>query len=162
MQRRTAIIALLSVLRAAPVPAQGTDSAAARAGSPMCRFAASGVIVRVYTSAHHGSVGPVVRCGDREIVLGPYIGQDEPQYIVPTRAVQRIWVRRRASREGLTFGAASGAAVGGLFAAVGSNTCGGSPCHGNIPVGLAMGALVGGVVGWFIGSGLPHWKLVYP
>jgi hypothetical protein len=119
---------------------------------------------RLEMAPRRGSqVGPVIRCDDREIVLGPSISQEAPQYIVPRSAVQRVWVRRAAGREGLALGALFGAAAGGALAAVKSNLCPGTgPCHGNIPVGMATGALVGGFIGWVLGQGFPHWQRVYP
>ena len=35
-------------------------------------------------------------------------------------------------------------------------------CHGNIPLGIAVGAAVGGLFGWVVGQALPGWRRVYP
>jgi hypothetical protein len=173
------LCAVLGALRAVSLTAQAVDSAGGPTAPWVCSAVKPGMLVRVSArpalrdrtvgallegpTGRGSQVGPVIRCDDREIVLGPSISQEAPEYIVPRLVVQRVWVRRAAGREGLALGALFGAAAGGALAAVKSNICPGTgPCRSNVPVGIAAGALVGGVIGWVLGQGLPHWKRVYP
>lgn len=173
------LCAVLEACCAVSLNAQAVDSATGRAAGWVCAAAKPGMLVRVravpvigdrtvserleWATKRGSQVGPVIRCDDREIVLGPSLSQEAPQYIVPRPSVQGVWVRRDAGREGLALGALFGAAAGGGFAAAKSHLCPGiGPCHGNIPVGIATGAAVGGLIGWVLGQGFPHWKRVYP
>jgi len=183
MQRIAILLAAVGLaLPLASSPAQSLQSATldqtSRSVTSICeqRGVEPGGVVRVRTHLA-GSVmtprttsvvGPVLRCREGELVLGPYLGQDAPQYVVPAAEIERVWTRGRASRLGLIVGAASGAALGALLASRQTNICPRSAqhpagvCGGNAAVGALIGAGAGGVIGWTIGSGLPHWVRRYP
>ncbi|PYO12537.1 MAG: hypothetical protein DMD31_16130 [Gemmatimonadetes bacterium] len=129
-------------------------------------------MARVNTGAHGSHIGPVLHCDAAAIVLGETLGQDAPEYTVPTMFVRKVWVRRTGGRIGLVLGAASGGALGGMIVGAKSEFCpnpSANPfqsrplnCHGNIPLGIAVGAAVGGLFGWVVGQALPGWRRVYP
>src|SRR3989442_6775468 len=104
----------------------------------------------VMTPRKTSVVGPVLRCSEGELVLGPYLGQDAPQYVVPAAEIERVWTRGRASRLRLIVGAVSGAALGALLASRQTNICRHSAqhpagmCCGNAAVGAPLGAGAGG------------------
>lgn len=133
----------------------------------------AGLVLRVRTftpedSTRGAVVGPMVRCGDGLLVLGLYPGQDDPEYGVPTAAVHRLWVRDNAGSVGLLAGTILGAVSGGALAAVHTNICfrGNPPasatCHGDIAADALIGGAVGGLLGWVLGQGFPHWKRIIP
>lgn len=132
-----------------------------------------GLVLRVGVFTPEGSVpgsvvGPMVRCTDGYLVLGLYPGQDDPEYRVPTHTVHRMWLRDNARVVGFFAGAVAGAAAGGALAAVRSDVCirGNPPvsstCHGDIAADAFIGGAVGGLLGWVLGRGLPHWKRIIP
>lgn len=133
----------------------------------------AGLVLRVRTftpedSTRGAVVGPMVRCADGLLVLGLYPGQDDPEYGVPTAAVHRLWVRDNAGSVGLLAGTILGAVSGGALAAVHTNICfrGNPPasatCHGDIAADALIGGAVGGLLGWVLGQGFPHWKRIIP
>lgn len=133
----------------------------------------TGLVLRVrhYTplDTTRGSVvGPMVRCAGGYLVLGPYPGQDDPELQVPTHAIHRLWVRDNARAIGGIAGAIFGAVSGGAIAAVRTNICYRSNppasyhCHGDIVAGALIGGAVGGLAGWVLGRGLPHWRRLIP
>ena len=132
-----------------------------------------GLVLRVSVFTPEGSVpgsvvGPMVRCADGYLVLGLYPGQDDPEYRVPTHTIHRMWARGNARVVGFFTGAVVGAAAGGGLAAVRSDVCfRGTPpaystCHGNIAADAFIGGAVGGLLGWVLGRGLPHWSRILP
>src|SRR5512135_645472 len=108
------------------------------------------------------------RCADGYLVLGLYPGQDDPEYRLPTHTIHRMWARGNARVVGFFTGAVVGAAAGGGLAAVRSDVCfRGTPpaystCHGNIAADAFIGGAVGGLLGWVLGRGLPHWTRIIP
>jgi hypothetical protein len=135
-----------------------------------------GTTVRVHSQlqqsfvpAPRGStIGPVVRCDGGDLVLGPFLGQESPEYIVPGASIDRLWTRGHRGLLGAVTGVVGGAALGGGLAAARSNLCTPSPqypdgnCPGNVASGAVIGGVVGGVVGWAIGSELTRWVQRYP
>src|SRR5881392_3264504 len=112
---------LVSVLGAAlgavPARAQVADPVASASGTPAwCASVAPGTMARVTTAAPGSRIGPVVHCDGTAIVLGEALGQDAPEYTVPTMFLRAVWTRRTGGRLGLVLGAASGGAVGGVLA----------------------------------------------
>lgn len=133
----------------------------------------AGLVLRVrsYTplDTTRGSVvGPMVRCAGGYLVLGLYPGQDDPELQVPTHAIHRLWVRDNARVIGGIAGAIFGAASGGAIAAVRTNLCyrynppASYHCHGDIVAGALIGCAVGGLAGWVLGRGFPHWSRIFP
>jgi len=135
-----------------------------------------GTTVRVHSQlraslvpAPRGStIGPVARCDGGDLVLGPFIGQGAPEYIVPEASIDRLWTRGHRGLLGSVTGAVMGAALGGGLAAAHSNLCTPSPehpdgkCPGNVASGAVIASVVGGIVGWAIGSELTRWVRRYP
>src|SRR5207245_2151179 len=134
-------------------------SAASSSAPPAwCASATAGIMARVNTGARGSHIGQVPHCAEAAIVLGETLGQDAPEYTVPTMFVRKVWVRRTGGRIGLVLGAASGGALGGMIVGAKSEFCpnpSANPfqsrplnCHGNIPLGTAVGAAGGGALGW--------------
>lgn len=133
----------------------------------------AGLVLRVrsYTplDTTRGSVvGPMVRCTGGYLVLGLYPGQDDPELQVPTHAIHRLWVRDNSRVIGGIAGTIFGAASGGAIAAVRTRICyrynplASYHCHGDIVAGALIGGAVGGLAGWVLGQGLPHWRRIIP
>jgi hypothetical protein len=133
----------------------------------------AGLVLRVRSSAPsdttRGSViGPLVRCTGGYLVLGRYPGQDDPELQVPTHSIHRLWVRDNARVIGGIAGTIFGAASGGAIAAVRTNICyranppASYHCHGDIVAGALIGGAVGGLAGWVLGRGFPHWSRIFP
>jgi len=172
--RQHVLASLLAVVCGlASAAAQVSDSAASGSAPPAwCASAAAGIMARVNTGTRGSHIGPVLHCDAAAIVLGETLGQDAPEYTVPTMFVRKVWVRRTSGRIGFVLGAVSGGAVGGILAGLKSELCpnpSANPfqsqplnCHGNIPLGIAAGAAAGGLLGWALGQALPGWKRVYP
>ena len=163
-------MALLAFLIFAP--SQG--SAAQQPGSA-CGWPAltPGRLVRAQAPApldtSHASVfGPFVRCTSEQIVLGAYPGQEDTAYSVRIAWIRRLWVRDNARKPGLIVGAAAGAVTFGTVAALRSDVCydpaTGVPsrCGGPWFRDAIIGAAVGGLIGWVLGSGFPHWRRIFP
>jgi hypothetical protein len=162
------MLSALTILVAPPAAAQTSDF--------VCRHAElrTGLLVRVRAftpiDTIRGSVvGPMISCADGYLVLGLYPGQDDPEYRVPTHIVHRLWVRGNAGLVGLFAGIVLGAGSGGAIAAARTNVCSpsGSPpvsstCHGDILADALIGGAAGGVVGWVLGRGFPHWHRIIP
>jgi len=110
-------------------------------------------MARVNTGAHGSHIGPVLHCDAAAIVLGETLGQDAPEYTVPTMFVRKVWVRRTIVGAKSEFCPNPSA---NPFQSRPLN------CHGNIPLGIAVGAAVGGLFGWVVGQALPGWRRVYP
>ena len=132
-----------------------------------------GLVLRVGVFTPEGSVpgnvvGPMVRCTDGFLVLGLYPGQDDPEYRVATASIRRVWVRNHAGPLGLLVGAAAGAASGAGIAAVRSDLCYrgappvASPCHHDVVSYALVGGVVGGLLGYVLGRGFPHWNRIFP
>jgi len=119
-------------------------------------------------TSHASVVGPLVRCTNEQIVLGAYPGQEDSAYVVRTRWLRRLWVRDDARRPGLIAGSVAGAVTFGSLAALRSELCTrGQPpvsttCSGPWFRDAVIGAAVGGLVGWVLGSGLPRWRRIWP
>lgn len=112
-------------------------------------------------------VGPLKWCGEGVLVLGVYPGQEIPDLQIPAAAIQRLWVRGTQGIPGLVGGAVVGGISGGALASVKTRVCSvGSPpvtstCRGDVFVSSAIGAGIGGLVGWVLGRGLPRWARVF-
>jgi hypothetical protein len=164
------MVALGAVCPASAAPQTASPSFAD--SGRLCKLVKQGGLVRVSTGFAGSTVGPAIRCDAQGIILGSYLGQAAPAYIVPAAEVQRVWVRRGSGLAGLVFGATLGGLSGGVIAGVRSGLCPvppstpysaiNAPCHGNVGAGAVAGAAVGGLIGWVIGHGLPHWKRVFP
>src|SRR5467141_1043375 len=84
--------------------------------------ASTGKLVRVTTHTRgptgllvvkRGSeVGPLVRCADGAIILGPTMGQESPLLIVPEASVTRAWARGDQRLLGTLIGTGAGAMLG--------------------------------------------------
>ncbi len=172
----------LAAAALSPIAAQSVQPTAIPAQQPAARSVCDlpgvrpGATVRVHSQlrqslmpAPRGStIGPVVRCDGGDLVLGPFIGQESPEYIVPERSIDRLWTRGHRGLLGSVTGGVAGAALGGGLAAAHSNLCTPSPAHpdgkcpGNIASGAVIGGVVGGIVGWAIGSELTRWVQRFP
>lgn len=145
------------------------QGAAAQATRPICTLASlkTGRLIRVRDTTPASVVGPFVAC-DTVLTLGYYPGQIDSGYSVRTALVRRLWARNTQGRNGLIIGGAAGALAGGAFAATRSKVCfKGSPpvyatCHNNIPLNAALFGAIGGLAGWVLGRGLPHWAKIFP
>jgi len=114
-------------------------------------------------TGHTSVVGPLLRCASDQIVLGAYLGQEDTAYVVRIRWLRRLWVRDNARRPGLIAGSATGAVTFGVFGALRSNVCGNqATCSGPWFRDAIIGAAVGGLVGWVLGSGQPRWRQILP
>lgn len=146
---------------------RGIDAQAARSicSNPALR---AGLLIRVRDTTAASVVGPFVSCRDTLLALAYYPGQIDSGYAVRTALIRRLWVRGTQGRGGLIVGAAAGALAGGGIAATRSKICfKGSPpvyttCHDNIAVNAAIVGAVGGLVGWVLGRGFPHWSKIFP
>ena len=160
-----AVSLILAALRAVPAPAQAMDSGGVRADIPLCRRVRLGMLARVNAGSRSRVVGPVLRCDEQTLALGPYL--DSTQTLVPIAAVRHVWVRARAGGAGFLLGAGLGGGLGVLFTAVRSRVCS-TPsttavnCGGNVLVGAGAGLAIGGLVGWVLGRGFPRWQRIYP
>jgi hypothetical protein len=165
--RRWKSLPVVAILAARPLVAQTADY--------VCHHAElrTGLLVRVRAyepdDTTRGSVvGPMVRCAEGYLVLGRYPGQDDAAYRVPTHSIHRLWVRDNARLVGLVSGIVLGAGAGGGIAAARTEICfRGTPpaystCHGPIVADALIGGAVGGLVGWVLGRGLPHWRRIIP
>jgi hypothetical protein len=69
---------------------------------------------------------------------------------------------------GFIAGASAGAAAGAGLGATRSQVCfRGTPpvfshCHGDITADALIGGAVGGLLGWVLGRGFPHWSRILP
>jgi len=154
------LLAVGMLALAPPVVAQAGPGS----GSGVCatKGLVSGRLVRIHGGPEGSVIGPLVACTPEGVVLGPYIGRTEPQVIVPTPLIDRLWVRGDQRHPGLFAGLAVGALAGYSWNAVDASLCGsgtGAPatCPGNRALGAAIGAVVGGFVGWGLGHGFPRW-----
>ena len=87
--------------------------------------------------------------------------------VVPLPAVEAVWVRGRAAKQGTLLGILAGAVVGaamGLF--VGEVICDGPDCQANtagtIATFGALGAGAGAGVGALVGFAVPKWHARFP
>jgi hypothetical protein len=142
----------------------------AQAARSICSNTAlrTGLLIRVRDTTAASVVGPFVSCRDTMLTLAYYPGQIDSGYAVRTMLIRRLWVRGTQGRSGLIFGAAAGALAGGGIAATRSKICfkGWPPvyatCHDNIAVNAAIFGAAGGLVGWVLGRGFPHWTKIFP
>ena len=177
MRRRATPVAIqvALLLYSGPVLAQSADSLDQTAAFRICNRPSLGptrlirVLAHARTDTRRGSVvGPLVRCGDGVLVIGLYPGQEIPEYQVPAGMIKGVWVRDNQKTWGLVSGLLIGGLAGGGLAAAKSNLCArGSPpvqteCSGDVFVGTALGAAIGGFVGSVLGSGFPHWTRIFP
>lgn len=146
---------------------RGIDAQAARS---ICSNTAlrTGLLIRVRDTATASVVGPFVSCRDSVLTLAYYPGQIDSGYAVRTALIHRLWVRGTQGRSGLIVGGAAGALAGGGIAATRSKICfkGWPPvyatCHDNIAMNAAVFGALGGLVGWTLGRGFPHWAKIFP
>jgi len=102
------------------------------------------------------------------IVLGAYAGQEDTAYAVRIGWIRRLWVRDDARKSGLIAGSVAGAVTFGTVAAFRTNVCSdpatgvSTRCGGPWFRDAIVGAAVGGLVGWVLGSGFPHWHRIFP
>lgn len=166
-RRRMTLLAFL-------ILTSGHDSAAQQVASS-CRWPAltPGRLVRAQAPApldtgHASVVGPFVRCTSDLIVLGAYAGQEDTAYAVRIGWIRRLWVRDDARKSGLIAGSVAGAVTFGAVAAFRTNVCYdpatgvSTRCGGPWFRDAIVGAAVGGLVGWVLGSGFPHWRRIFP
>jgi hypothetical protein len=163
-------MALLAIL----VFTSGHDSAAQQPAFSCGRPALTpGRLVRAQAPApldtgHASVIGPFVRCTSDLIVLGVYPGQEDTAYTVRIRWIRRLWVRDDARKPGLIAGSVAGAVTFGTVAAFRTNVCYdpatgvSTRCGGPWFRDAVVGAAVGGLVGWVLGSGFPHWRRIFP
>lgn len=142
----------------------------AQAAPSICsnRVLRAGRLIRVRDTTAASVVGPFVSCRDTVLTLAYYPGQIDSGYAVRTALIRRLWVRGTQGRSGLIVGGAAGALAGGGIAATRSKICfKGSPpvyatCRDNIAVNAAIFGALGGLVGWTLGRGFPHWAKIFP
>lgn len=113
------------------------------------------------------TLGPVLSCGENGITFGAFAGQDR-QTVAPS-SIRQLWVRRGSGLGGAIWVGIGGGLLGYAIASAGTHQCPNATstadnslnCHGNIPVGVALGAVAGVGIGWFFGRGIPRWKAIY-
>jgi hypothetical protein len=150
--------------------AQATESPDEVAAARICALASlrPNRIVRVQSLGPDSYIGPLEQCGDSVLVLGLYAGQETPHLELLAGRIRRVWVRSTQGKWGLVAGAISGGVIVGALAAAKTRVCTvGTPpvnttCHGDIGTNAAMGAAVGGLLGFLLGREFPRWARVFP
>jgi len=160
---------------AAPAPALASELAPAEpaVGAVCGRLDLStGKLVRVSTHTRtptgflvvqrSSEVGPLVRCADGAIVLGPGMGQESPQLIILETSVTRAWARGDQWLLGTLVGTGAGAILGYVVGSAKSYLCDARPCAKHQGTSTVIGAASGGLVGWILGQVTPRWIRRYP
>lgn len=144
---------------AAPVVAQ--VGPASRVGICATNGLVTGRLMRVHGGPTGSLIGPLVSCSPEGLLLGPYIGRTEPQVFVPAQLIDKLWVRGDQRRPWMFAGLAVGAVAGYSWNAVDAGLCGSGSgavtCPGDRALGALIGAVVGGFVGWGLGHEFPRW-----
>ncbi len=160
---------------ASPGPAAEPEPAPAEpvAGAVCGRLDGStGKLVRVSTHTRSptgvlvvqrsSEVGPLVRCVDGAIVLGPTMGQESPQLIILETSVTRAWARGDQRLVGTIVGTGAGAILGYVVGSAKSYLCDARPCAKHQGTSTLIGAASGALVGWMLGQVTPRWIRRYP
>ena len=133
---------------------------------------ATGKLVRVSTHTRSptgvlviqrsSEIGPLVRCADGAIVLGPTLGQESPQLIILETSVTRAWTRGDQQLLGTLVGIGAGAGMGYVVGSAKSYLCDARPCARHQGTSTLIGAASGALVGWMLGQVTPRWIRRYP
>lgn len=120
--------------------------------------------VRVRLVNRSQRAGPVVSSDAGSLVVGPYMGYADADTTIPLAAIDTLWVRGTLAKRGVMYGAAIGLLAGAASGNLDANLCGGarSGCPGDRIVAGVVGGAAGALVGWVIGSSLPHWAVRFP
>ena len=127
-----------------------------------------GDLVRVRTTAGNVVTGPLAAPIGDSVVIGDPAGQRAPyRFSIPEVSV--LWERGRAQKSGAVMGGIIGAAALGFLASAGCLI--GRSDDGEIGnegqwvdcalIGIGVGGLGGGLIGFGIGSAVPKWHRRY-
>ena len=93
------------------------------------------------------------------------LAQDDAVRRIPILAIDTLWVRGRATRNGVIIGGAMLGSFTAIFAAAWTASCETATCT-SVPLaalgGFLMGGTVGATLGGFIGGAVRTWKRTYP
>ena len=133
---------------------------------------ATGKLVRVSTVTRsptgflvtQGSseVGPLVRCSEGSIVLGPTLGQESPDLTIFESSVTGAWTRGNQRVVGTVIGAGTGAILGYVVGSAKSYLCNTQPCAKHRGTSTLIGAASGALVGFMLGQATPRWIRRFP
>jgi len=133
---------------------------------------ASGTLVRVSTvtrsptgvlvTQRSSEVGPLVRCADGTIALGPTLGQQSPDLTIFESSVTGAWTRGNQRLVGTAIGTGAGAVLGYVVGSAKSYLCNTQPCAKHRGTSTLIGAASGALVGFMLGQATPRWIRRYP
>lgn len=140
---------------AAQVPAPADTAARVNAIALALAHVKPRTPVRVRLVNRSQRAGPIVSSDAGSLVVGPYMGYADAETTIPLAAIDTLWVRGTMAKRGLLYGGAigvlAGAASGNLDAKPGDRV-----------VPAVVGGAAAALVGWVIGSSLPHWTVRFP
>ena len=167
MRRATlTVIVLAAATRAvaAQVPAPGDTAARVNAIALALARVKPRTPVRVRLVNRAQRAGPIVSSDAASLVVGPYMGYGDAETTIPLATIDTLWVRGTMAKRGLLYGGAIGLLAGAASGNLDANLCPGSHsgCPGDRIVAGVVGGAAGALVGWVIGSSLPHWTVRFP
>ena len=161
--RRTAACRIAVLLSLAP----GAVVHAQRAATPFATLE-PGDLIRVRTTTGNVVTGPLTTPIGDSVVIGDPVGQGAA-YQFSISEVSVLWERGRAQKSGALIGGIIGAAALGFLGSVGCLI--GRSDDGDIGnegqwvdcalIGIGVGGLGGGLIGFGIGSAVPKWHRRY-
>ena len=156
-----------------PAPVYQPAPAEPAAGAVCDRLRpAAGTLVRVSTvtrsptgvlvTQRSSEVGPLTRCADGSIVLGPTLGQQSPELTIFESSVTGAWTRGNQRLVGTAIGTGAGAVLGYVVGSAKSYLCNTQPCAKHRGTSTLIGAASGALVGFMLGQATPRWIRRYP
>ena len=165
-RRVVALLALAAATRAAAaqVPAPTDTTARVNAIALALTRVKPRTPVRIRLTNRSQRAGPLMSSDAGSLVVGPYMGYADVDTTIPLAAIDTLWVRGTLAKRGLLYGGAIGLLAGAASGNLDANLCPGSQsgCPGDRIVAGVVGAGAGALVGWVIGSSLPHRTVRFP